>query len=365
MQLARLHAFTSSYPVLSVYLNRVDIPARGVAARLEDLLKPYRARGFDDRDATMSLRRDVDHITNLAERIEADPAKCVAMFACSGEDFLEYVSLPQPAWDIAMVDRRPYLRPMRYGSTEYRSAAVVVESRRSVVFCSGDEFEEYGEVVEEGVRKKNYGGFSGYAEHNVRRHAEETWQKHLKETADLVFSLFQERSFDFLFVGGHNEQIDAFVEVLHPYVKDRFAGEFIVDPHTMTPAEVRDKVQALEAQARRQREIDEVRAIYDIAASSGLAVVGLPASLDAANAKAVERLVVVGTYLKPGTVCPACGFLSLEATTCPACGTGMIGGSDVVNELAESVVDAGGSFLQVLDDGSEAIGATLRFPLSK
>jgi len=167
-----------------------------------------------------------------------------------------------------------------------------------------------------------------------------------------------------LFVGGHKEQVDGFVEVLHPYVKERVAGEFIVDPRTMTSAEVRDTVRALEQQARRRRELDEVRGIYDTAASGGLAVVGLPASLAAANAKAVERLVVVGTYLKPGTVCPSCGFLSLDDEVCPACGATMTESADVVNELAESVVEASGSFLQVVDDGSEAIGATIRFPIS-
>jgi peptide subunit release factor 1 (eRF1) len=242
---------------------------------------------------------------------------------------------------------------------------VVIESRRAVVFCSGDDWEQYGEVVEEGVRKKNYGGFSGYAEHNVRRHVEEHWHKHLKETAELVFSLFQERQFDFLFVGGHKDQLDELVEALHPYVSGRFAGDFIIDPHTMTPAEVRDQVREMEAKARRERELGEVRKIYDTAASGGLAVVGLPGSLDAANAKAAERVVVVGTYLKPGAVCPSCGFLSLTEATCPACGTGMAASADIVNELVESVIDSAGSFLQVLDDTSEAIGAFLRFHVPK
>lgn len=364
MQLARLHAFTSTHPVVSLYLNRADVPPRGVAASLEDLIKPHRELRFDDRDAAMSLRRGLEWIAAQADRIEADPARSVALFACGAEDLFEYVSLPSKAWDVSVVDRRPYLRPFRYATTRYLSAAVVVEARRSVVFCGGDDWEEYGEVVEEGVRKKNYGGFSGYAEHNVRQHAEEAWQKHLKETADLVFSLFQERNFDFLFVGGHKEQVDDFVEVLHPYVKERVAGEFIVDPRTMTSSEVRDTVRALEQQARRGRELDEVRGIYDTAASGGLAVVGLPASLAAANARAVERLVVVGTYLKPGTVCPSCGFLGLDDEVCPACGATMSESADVVNELAESVVEASGSFLQVVDDGSEAIGATIRFPIS-
>lgn len=315
----------------------------------------------------MSLRSDVKNIQGLADRIDADPASAVAMFSCHGAGWSEYVSLHRPVWDVARIGNRPYLRPLRVAETEFRSAAVVFEPRRSVLFVKrGDVFREIGEVVEEAVRKSNYGGFSGYEERGVRSHADAVVQRHFKETADLVFRLFQEEGFDFLFLGGHQEAIEEGAKLLHPYVKDHVAGSFVIDTHTMSPALIRDRVTVLEEAAVAAHEADRVRELLDTAGAGGPAVLGISDVLAAVNARAIDRLIVSGSFTKEGAVCESCGWLSRNGSNCPVCGSGTRRTDDLVDEIIEATIGESGEVLQVsiasaLDQ--TAIGALLRFPL--
>jgi len=370
MQVDQIRQFTNStLPVLSVYLNRVGTPGdrQSTGARLTELLRPVREvveSGGLSHEAMMSLRSDVKAVQSLADRIDADPAS-VAIFTCHGSDWFHYVPLNRSVWDVARIGNRAYLRPLRVAEMEFRSAAVIFEPRRSVLFIkNGDVFREYGEVVEESVRKSNYGGFAGYEERGVRSHADAVVQRHFKETADLVFRLFQDEGFDFLFLGGHQESIDEGTKLLHPYVKARLAGSFVIDTHTMTPALVKDQLVDLEKTAIEAQEADRVQELLDTAGAGGPAVLGIADVLAAVNARAIDRLIVSGSFTKEGRVCESCGWLSRNGTSCPVCGSATRPTDDLVDEIIEATIGESGEVLQVsiasaLDQ--KAIGALLRF----
>jgi peptide chain release factor subunit 1 len=372
MQVDQIQQFTNStYPVLSVYVNREGTPRdrTSAGARLTELLRPVREMvegGGLSHEAAMSLRSDVKAVQNLSDRIDSDPAS-IAVFSCHGADWFHYVPVNGPVWDVARVGNRAYLRPLRAAGKEFRSAAVIFDPRRSVVFVkSGGGFGEYGEVIEESVRKSNYGGFAGYEERSVRSHADAVVQRHYKETAELVFRLFQSEGFDFLFLGGHQESIDEGSKLLHPYVKQRVAGSFIIDTHTMTPALVRDQVTELEQAAVAAQEGDRIQELLDTAGAGGSAVLGIVDVLAAANARAIDRLIISGSFTKDGTVCSACGWMARNGTSCPVCGATTRPTEDLVDEIIEATIGESGEVLQVsiasaLDQ--KAIGAMLRFPL--
>ncbi len=373
MQVDRIRQFTNTtFPVLSVYVNRIGTPRdrTSMNARLTELLRPIRESGDGgelSHEAAMSLRSDLKTVQGLADRIDADPSPAVAIFTCHGADWFEYVSLGRPVWDVARVGVRPYLRPLRAAEADLRSAVVVFEPRRSLVFVKhGDTFSEFGEVIEEAVRKSNYGGFSGYEERGVRSHADAVIQRHFKETADLVFRLYQQQGFDFLFLAGHQDAIEEGSKLLHPYVKARVAGSFVIDTHTMTPALIREQVTGLEETAVAALEEDRVRELLDTAGAGGQAVLGLADVLAAVNARAIDRLIVSGNFTKEGAVCGSCGWLARNGSSCPVCGSGTRRTDDVVGEIIEATIDESGEVIQVsvasaLDQ--KAIGALLRFPL--
>ncbi len=95
-------------------------------------------------------------------------------------------------------------------------------------------------------------------------------------------------------------------------------------------------------------------------------MLGISEVLAAANAKAIDRLIVSGRFAKEGTVCDACGFLARNGTTCPVCGSTTRKTEDLIADLIESTLADRGNVLQVsvasaLD--GKAIGAMLRFPV--
>ena len=90
MQVDRIRQFTNStFPVLSVYVNRVGTPRdrTSVGARLTELLRPIREvaeSGELSHEAAMSLRSDLKTVQSLADRIDADPASA-AIFWTRGD----------------------------------------------------------------------------------------------------------------------------------------------------------------------------------------------------------------------------------------------------------------------------------------
>jgi peptide chain release factor subunit 1 len=125
-------------------------------------------------------------------------------------------------------------------------------------------------------------------------------------------------------------------------------------------------VESLERKAINERETGRVRDLLDTAGAGGAAVLGLSDVLKAANARAIDRLIVAGSYAKEGAVCDGCGWLSRNGSECPVCGSQTRRTDDVVDEIIEATIGESGDVLQVsiaspLDQ--QAIGAVLRFPL--
>jgi hypothetical protein len=104
-----------------------------------------------------------------------------------------------------------------------------------------------------------------------------------------------------------------------------------------------------------------------VAWSGGNAVLGLGPTLEAANAQAIDTLVVAGGLVRSGEMCDSCSRLQRVGDVCEVCGARMHHLEDVVAALMEAVVSAGGSVHQVdvpspLD--GHGIGALTRFPMS-
>ncbi len=368
----RIRSFDSGgLPVVSLYLGLDPDPAerRSVPARLKDLLRPAKElaeSGELERDATLSLRQDIENILQLDDRITQDLGKGLAIFSSSANDFLEYVSLPRRIKNRAVVDTTPYIRPMMAILDEHhRYCAVVVERRRSLVyeFYMG-ELQQFDSTDIEGVRKRNFGGWYGLEEHRVRNHAEEEAHRHYRETAGVIFDLFQTRGFDLLLVGGHEDTVAEFIPFLHSYVRDKVAGTFTVDPHTVTPAIVRDACAELEEEYERSQERELVRTLMDTVGAGGRAVLGLERTVDAANVAAIDLLLINDDAAAAGFVCDKCGMLSLADGACAICGSPMRETPELIDELVEDVIDEGGQVEHVYAAtplAQHQLGAMTRF----
>lgn len=356
---------SEKFPVTTVFINRTDNPAT-VGARLGELVRHLRdAETPSDRAAAMSLRDDLDAISALKDRIEAEPAQAVAVFSCSGEGFFEYVPLGDPARDVSIVGTTPYYRPLRAARNSARSVVAIVDKRNSSIYMMNG----YGtnlelQITETEEAKANYGGWHGYAERKARSHAEKIAHQHFQETADALFSMHKEKAFDHVIVGGHAQDIDEFVDTLHPYLRHLFAGSFVVDHHGLTPTSVTEHAMPIEDASRDASEERAIVELLDAAGTDSPHALGLVDAIKAANVRAIEKLIVCGPYVKDGTVCDECGWMARSDATCAACGETTRAVPDIVAEVIESTLAAGGTIQQVAVASQldvHGIGAILRF----
>jgi peptide chain release factor subunit 1 len=372
--LKRLLRFRSlDAPVVSLYVAVPVDPGevRGAPAALHTLVKPLRELAESDElshAARESLRADAAKILELVPRALQQQGKAMGVFACSRENFYEEVALPRQVRDRVVVDATPYVRPLLAVLDEsHRYCVVVVDRERAWVHAfDGGQLEDVTKEAGRVLRKPDYGGWHGLDEYRVRNKAEEWARRHFRETAEAVERQVQRTGAEFLIVGGHEETIPNFLPFLPHDLQGRVAGTFVIDPHTLTPARVGEQAQRVVDEYERREEQELVARALERVAMGGLGAAGLEWCLAAADAKAIQLLLIHDEQEVPGRVCDNCGWLGLEGEDCPVCGAPTRKTPDVIDEMAAAVVDASGSVEHVYADtplAQHVVAALLRFPV--
>jgi peptide subunit release factor 1 (eRF1) len=366
-----LHFDGGELPVLSAYVAvEVDPGERAPrthAASLMHSIRPLTENGTLGHAARVSLRADIERIEEASKEEGWKPGT-VAIFACSGAGFYEEVALGRTIRDRAVADATPYTRPMLAVLGEQHRACVVVidrESAQAWEFSEGD-LREIDRREDEAPRKPDYAGFGGLEEHGVHNRAAELAKRHFRQVAAELGSRCGAAGSDLIIVGGHQEELTSFIELLPNEQRSRVAGCFTVDPHTAPRAEIRDAAAAIVERFARDEKRERVAKVLETAAAGGPAALGLEQCLWAGSVAAVEHLLVEEDALAPGVVCPEGHWLAREGATCPVCGGRTREVQDVIDELAEAVIDAGGALSHVERETAlheHTIAAALRFPL--
>jgi hypothetical protein len=362
----------SDTPVLSLYVGiPVDPGTAGpLHTRIHGLLDQLQPLADDtslDRDARLSVRQDLERLHAAATEERWGPPGA-AVFVCSSRGLYARVELPRAVRDRAVADATPYVRPLLAVLDEFHHACVVVVDREhgQVWDLYQGQMQEVGKVTDPALRKPNYGGWHGLKENPVRHRAEELAKHHYRNVAQQVSDLFRSRNPELLIVGGHHDEVPDFLSFLPRDVQTKLAGTFEVDPHTTTPAVVRDQAQRIVENFEREGERRRVAEVLEKVAAHGRAVAGLEPTLWAASTAAVQDLLVQEDVTVAGVVCDQSGWLGLVGETCPVCGARTRHTDDLLDELAEAVVDEGGSVEHVQADTplkEHTVAAAIRFPL--
>jgi len=365
-------ADTAGHPVVSLYVGLgPDLDQRrAVPTRLKALTHPRREAAAEwGEEAVGEIRRDLDRAVAMADQITADLGRGAALFVCSAVGLEEHVSLPAPVRDRAVVDTSPYLGPLEAMLAHFRRyCAVVVDRRLASIyrFCMGA-LESWEVMAEEEVRKGNFGGFAGYAEHGASRRAGEVARRHFRRVAARLSELSRSGEFDLLALGGNPANVDGVAAELPPDLAAVLAGTFVVDPRTATAADIRRHCEALAEEYDRGVDEGLVTDLLDAAGSRRRGVLGLDRVLDAVNQHAVELLLLDAGDTVPGVACPACGWLARQGASCASCGAATRRVADLFDAAAEGVRAAGGTVRYVLAATElrhfEA-GATVRFAVA-
>lgn len=353
--------------LISVYAGRPS--PGGFAALLSDLVKQVREKADSlGRDVQKSVRSDGDRIRDLADQFELDSAPGYAVFASALDDIFVLETLGHPVRNVSSLGPRPYLRPLRASPRALRCGILVADASKARTFVAVEGLvDELDDPIDIDVGNRSWGGFSGYEEHNVRGRVDEASSKLWREAGERLLDRHMGRPFDYLVLGSQEETVDEITRHLHPYLTRLPRQTFATSPQSVTTASLRAEVAEMDRQVRRQRQGALAGRVCDTAWSGGNAMLGLLDVITAANAQAIDTLVVAGPYTRPGAMCDVCGHLTRSGVSCPVCGADLFPVDDVVAAVMDATVSAGGRVFQIsvaspLD--REGIGALTRFPVA-
>jgi hypothetical protein len=352
--------------IVSVYLTVPLDPAqrRGMPAHLDDVLAQSMSAGGDAQAWVLARRAEMPAIRRVVSAHAHEwRGRSVAIFTCTALRLLEAIPLRGNVRERAVISSRPYIRPLLAELRRCPSYAVAVVDRRNgwLFRVSGAGIEAAGHVESPTVGSKRFGGWNGLATYRNDQRARRLARQHYAATAA---ALAQAAGGDCgpVVVGGYEAETSEFLAVLAPAQRARLAGTFVIDPHAMTAARVRQLADDVVAQ---WADGQERRLAVSLAeqAPGGMTAVGLDACVAAANQHAIQLLMVPDDDVRPGFICEGCGVLSVAGGACAGCGELSVPVDDVLEELAVKVTEDGGSVQPVR--GSVApidVAARRRFP---
>jgi peptide chain release factor subunit 1 len=334
-------AADGSGPVLSLYLD-LD-PSRFPNARtrqelvdavIDDAGRRYAdlpPAGTEPRHVEAALSRGRDECRDL------DPAgaRSVALYATAGQ-VLHALRLDEPVESVALLGRRPALLPLLPAVNLLDSWAVLLASRRTarILTAYGDPLEEVFAEADQVQGRHEQGGRS---QSRYQRGFEQETEDHLEVAAGHLFEILKERPFTALILGAPEETLPKLRAQLHPYLRERVAGQISVDVEHTSVSDIEIAALAVLGGAEARRESALLDQLQAGAGQGEGGAVGVAPVLDSLNRGRVETLLVAPGMSMSGTRCPSCGVISEGIASCPADGTPMV---RVENILEEAVATA-------------------------
>lgn len=361
--LRELLDFTSSDPVLSVYLN--TNPTEGNSdtfkLHLRNMLKK------------INLPQDVEAVERYFKHEHNWSGRCVAVFSCAPQKFFRAHSLAVPLRSLTLIAGRPAVKPLANLLDNFGGYGVVLTDKqgaRLFSFHMGELHEQEG-VLGQLVKHIKGGGASSLP--GLRGGAtgrtgymDEVVERNMRDIAKFAAKFFEENHVRRILIGGTDDNTAMLRSVLPKAWQSLIVGSF---PMSMTASHTEVLASAMETGAKemRQREMRLVDETVTAAAKAGNAVVGLTDTLNAINEGRVQTLIFLTNFHSNGYHCIECNRLEVNKTDqlCQNCNGRTEAVEDVVDLAVSSVMRQGGE-VEVLNDNSilqkaGSIAAILRY----
>jgi peptide subunit release factor 1 (eRF1) len=295
--LARLVAFEpTTFPVLSVYLNtqpdrhgHTPDAAPYLHREFKALARTW-APGSPERH---SFDRDAERIVSYATGKIDPAANGVAIFACWGaEEFFEAIQLTTPVGDNRVYAyHQPLLYHLAHLDEQYpRYAAVLTDMNTARIFVFGlDHVIVAEEVRGKKVHRVKVGGWS---QARYQRRVGNAHQEHAKEVMERLAQIVREDKISHIILAGDSVVIPLLQEQLPPELVP-MVQVMKLDVHSSEQDILTATLAKLqEGEARTHAEkVDRLMLQYR---ARGLAVAGLPETLEALAKGQVEELLISG-----------------------------------------------------------------------
>jgi peptide subunit release factor 1 (eRF1) len=296
----------SPFPVISLYLSLAG-NQNGRDDYQQFIRKVFseRAKALPGKSPEReSFETDVKRIQEYLEDKANTVGQALAIFASSGSDLFEVVSLEAPIgqhW--LFVGSVPHLYPLAQLVENYpRYAAVMLDTNKARIFVFGVARTEREEkVVGAKTRRTSKGGWS---QARYQRRADNFHTHHIKEVVDTLDRIVREEGIEQIVVAGAEVAVPLLREQLPKHLADK-----IVDVIGM-PGNGDDNFLETTMMTLREKDaetdIERVQELMDAWHSGGLGVAGPEATLSAFQMGQVEELIITGSpeTLKPVQTLP-------------------------------------------------------------
>ena len=359
--------------VLSLFLNLdpsefATPPARATEARslIDQAERQAREAGDLGHDADKALRQDIERAREYFDRLDADGAHGLAVYACGPADLFEAIKLPRPVETRAVVDDSPFVEPLAELGMRGSWCVIVVNRQVARMLRGSPEQLDELPIVEDEVHGRHDQG--GWSQARYQRSVDEEARWHLKRAADVAFRRFKRSPFDCLLLGGPEETVNEFEGIIHPYLRERVAGRFKVDVENTTPDQIRDAAAPVIDAIDERREREALDRLEEGVGTGGRGAAGLEPTIAALNERRVEILLLGDRFDAAGVYCRACGWVGtdLQLTECPADGGALERRENIAENAVELAILQSAQVLRVRHHGERleghgGVGAVLRF----
>lgn len=364
-------------PVLSVYLNVDQSQAvnlnRGFEAALKSVLQGVQERLKKETSAAeKAFLQDAQQVTQFVAAYEPR-ARSLVIFSDASEEFWWWRELEIAVENQAHWTPTPYVRPLLEARDEFERCGIILTDRaraRLFTFFMG-EIEEHREALaQQDVRRFDASGSDQMrSQMRFQRKAQEHAHLHLKNVAEQMDRIADEKRFDRLILAGPAKTTSELRQLLSDRLQKRVIGSVSL-PIDADEKQILEAVRELEGRVERASEERLVENLITAAAKNGQAVTGIQPTLEALQQGRIRMLVYADGLRPQGLSCPECGALlsRVERDTCPYCSHKLVAVEDLLEKVVERVVGDGGQVEQVRDKAAirlknscDGVGAFLRF----
>ncbi|MEA2007636.1 MAG: hypothetical protein U9O54_00800 [Chloroflexota bacterium] len=350
-------------PILSVYLN--TNPTGGT---IEDYKLKLRSM-LKNIDAP----KDIETIkTYLDHEYDWRGWRSIAVFSNADEDFFQAYPLAVDVRSRARLNHHPYVKPLAALFDAYSGYGVVLIDKQQARFFSFHlgELQAEARFSGEDVQRQKHGGGSQVTGRSrgvegIAETPDGVAQRNMQEAANGASKFLKANNVRRVLLGGTNENISAFQEMLPKSWQSLIVGTFAMSMNAAY-GEVQEKALEIGTETEKHREEKLVQTIITEAAKGRNGLVRFGEILSAIKEGRVQTLAIQDGYQKEGYRCQGCGYLTVqELDKCPFCSGDFEHIADAAELAVRNVLQAGGN-VKVLEDENlliehGGIGALLRY----
>ena len=365
---------SEDWPIISLYLRldkeRID---EDYTIRLKNVLRQAE-ESIDDRfshEQQEALRSDIDRIRVFFRDEAGNYGEGVALFASSPAEIWNVQAVPNDVGTAVTIDFTTDVAPLirALEMMQPYCTCLIARDQARIFYGSLGTIEELAQTRDETVPGQHEQG--GWAQARYERHIDEHVHRHFKRVADDLFQLANERPYRFLVLGGTDEVVSAFLDDLHSYVRERYAGTVRI-PIEANPNDVQRESLAIIHQWRQAEKDRVIEILHNEVKSNDLGAAGLQDTVETLRRGQILTLVVDDTFSAPGGVCSGCDLILTEQEMpdgqCVFCGSAVHAYQDIVPKIVTRAFRQDGSIVylelperQRRSEEFGHIGAILRF----